>query len=380
MPIFGRFIKYIMQDISALLSQSKLTPWGLPIDTFLSKLAVTTIDGVYQIKLTLGFPLNDNAINLLISTLTEYLQSINFQHNFNISVDIAIKTHKVQSGQKPGKSIKNIIAVASGKGGVGKSITTANLARTLALQGAKVGILDADIYGPSQPLIMDSFDHPITNDKKKIQPLICDGIKMMSIGNLIDINSAIIWRGPMVSGALMQLLNDTDWGELDYLFIDLPPGTGDIQLTMTKKIPITGAVIVTTPHDLSIMDARRAIAMFKKVNIHTIGIVENMSLYRCQSCGHQSSIFGQSSAELSEQFDIEQLGKLPLDPRISSAQNNTITNLLNEDNQVSQAYQNIALKITANIAALPKAIMISMPGVKVEYSERVKKPGVKHVD
>lgn len=369
-----------MQDISALLSQSKLTPWGLPIDTFLSKLAVTTIDGVYQIKLTLGFPLNDNAINLLISTLTEYLQSINFQHNFNISVDIAIKTHKVQSGQKPGKSIKNIIAVASGKGGVGKSITTANLARTLALQGAKVGILDADIYGPSQPLIMDSFDHPITNDKKKIQPLICDGIKMMSIGNLIDINSAIIWRGPMVSGALMQLLNDTDWGELDYLFIDLPPGTGDIQLTMTKKIPITGAVIVTTPHDLSIMDARRAIAMFKKVNIHTIGIVENMSLYRCQSCGHKSSIFGQSSAELSEQFDIEQLGKLPLDPRISSAQNNTITNLLNEDNQVSQAYQNIALKITANIAALPKAIMISMPGVKVEYSERVKKPGVKHVD
>ena len=223
-------------------------------------------------------PLSAKSIDLLISALTDYLDSSNLKHNFAVAVDIAINTHKVQSGQKPWQSIKNIIAIASGKGGVGKSVTTANLARILALQGAKVGILDADIYGPSQPLIMGSFDHPITNDKKKIQPLVCDGIKMMSIGNLIDINSAIIWRGPMVSGALMQLLNDTDWGVLDYLFIDLPPGTGDIQLTMTKKIPITGAVIVTTPHDLSIMDARRAIAMFKKVNIHTIGIIEKHEL------------------------------------------------------------------------------------------------------
>lgn len=360
-----------MQDISALFLESKLTIFGLPLEKFLSKLVVTVTDDTYHIKLTIGFPLKTYSLNSLISLLTEYLKSINFQYNFSISIDIAIKPHRVQSGQKPGKFIKNIIAIASGKGGVGKSITTANLARTLALENAKVGILDADIYGPSQPLIMDSFDYPMTNDKKKIQPLVCDGIKMMSIGNLININSAIIWRGPMVSGALMQLLNDTDWGELDYLLIDLPPGTGDIQLTMTKKIPITGVVVVTTPDDLSLIDCRRAITMFKKVNIHIIGIIENMSFYECESCSHQIPIFGKegSISKLSEQFKIKKLGAIPLIPQISQVRKNPFTNSLNQDGNIIKIYQDITLKITTNISDLPKAIMISIPGIKIEHSD-----------
>ena len=346
-----------MQDIYALLSKSKLRPLGLPIKFFLSELKVTSIHDRYQIRLKLGFPLSSKSIDSLILTLTEYFRRIDFKHDFNISVDIVIHRHKVQSGQSPFKSIKNIIAIASGKGGVGKSVTTANIARTLALQNAKIGILDADIYGPSQPLIMNLFDYPSINDQKKIDPLVCDGIKMMSIGNLIDINSAIIWRGPMVSRALMQLLNNTDWGEIDYLFIDLPPGTGDIQLTIAKKVPITGTVIITTPNDLSILDARRAIAMFRKIDIYTIGIIENMSFYNCESCGHQSSIFGQSTMEkLSKKFDIEQLGTLPLYPEISNNQNNI---LLGYDNIISIAYHNIALKIVTKIAAIPKEITIS---------------------
>ncbi|MFZ9034667.1 MAG: Mrp/NBP35 family ATP-binding protein [Francisellaceae bacterium] len=281
-----------------------------------------------------------------------------------------IVAHKVQAGVPLISGIKNIIAVASGKGGVGKSTTAANLAVSLAKKGASVGLLDADIYGPSQPLIMGNDDNPTTTDKKKIEPLICHEVKMISIGNLIEADTAVIWRGPMVSGALMQLLNDTNWGSLDYLIIDLPPGTGDIQLTMTKKIPVTAAVVVTTPQDLSMMDAARAIAMFNKVGVHVAGIIENMSLYHCPQCGSDSPIFGEQAADqLCEQFKIPLLGRLPLSMAIRQAADRGVPSAVHDNSAESQAYRGIADELYKIIEHLPKAMMTRMPGIKVEYSK-----------
>ena len=341
---------------------------GLPAKSFLNNMQVIEQGGVVNIQLRLGFFLNVTQVDRVIAQLSDYLYAQNMTQAFEFSVRCDVITHKVQSGLKPIKGIKNIIAIASGKGGVGKSTTTANLAIALQKMGARVGILDADIYGPSQPLIMGSFDNPKTNDKKKIEPLLRHGVKMISVGNLIDQNSAIIWRGPMVSGALMQLLNDTNWGELDYLFIDLPPGTGDIQLTMTKKIPLTAAVTVTTPQDLSLIDAKRAIAMFNKLDIHVAGIIENMSVHICQNCGTESAIFGAHGAErLAKAFNLPFLGALPLDIVIREDADKGEPTAI-KDNQIAKFYENIALKLAANIAKLPKAMLINMPGVKVEFS------------
>jgi ATP-binding protein involved in chromosome partitioning len=210
-------------------------------------------------------------------------------------------------------NVKNIIAIASGKGGVGKSTTAVNLALAFAQSGFRAGILDADIYGPSQPLMLGVKEKPVTKDKKII-PILQHGIQSMSIGYLIDEKAPMVWRGPMVSMALQQLLYDTEWDNLDYLIIDLPPGTGDVQLTLAQKIPVTGAVIVTTPQDLALLDARRACEMFKKVNVPVLGVIENMSLHTCSQCGHQEHIFGKGGGEhLAKQYGIELLGSLPLD-------------------------------------------------------------------
>lgn len=214
-------------------------------------------------------------------------------------------------------NVKNIIAVASGKGGVGKSTTAVNLALALMQEGARAGILDADIYGPSVPLMLGINVRPEVREQKKMLPVIAHGIQSMSIGYLIDENAPMIWRGPMVSGALQQLLNDTLWDNLDYLIIDLPPGTGDIQLTLAQKIPVSGAVIVTTPQDLALLDARRAYEMFRKVNVPVLGIVENMSLHICSQCGHIEPIFGEGGGQqMAQQYDVALLGALPLDLQI----------------------------------------------------------------
>ncbi|MFC4891690.1 Mrp/NBP35 family ATP-binding protein [Pseudofrancisella aestuarii] len=275
---------------------------------------------------------------------------------------------KVQEGQKLLPNIKNIILVASGKGGVGKSTVTTNLASAFSKMGAKVGILDADIYGPSQPTLLGLKDNPKTTDKKKIIPLENYGIKMISIGNLIDSDSAIIWRGPIVSRALMQLLNDTDWGELDYLFLDLPPGTGDIQLTISKNIPVTGVVIVTTPQDLSLIDAKRAIAMFDKVNIKTLGIVENMSYYICPKCGNSEHIFGEDGAfSLCGKYNVEFLGSLPLhkDIRLNS-DNGKPYMTLGKDDTINDSYISVAENLLNEIDKLPKASSLDSIGIKLE--------------
>lgn len=275
---------------------------------------------------------------------------------------------KVQKGQKLLPNIKNIILVASGKGGVGKSTVTSNLAVSFAKMGVKVGVLDADIYGPSQPTLFDLKQNPNTTDKKKIIPLENHGVKMISIGNLIDPDSAVIWRGPIVSRALMQLLNDTDWGELDYLFLDLPPGTGDIQLTISKNMPVTGAVVVTTPQDLSLIDAKRAVAMFNKVDIKTLGVIENMSYYICPKCGHNDHIFGEDGAHLlCGKNNIEFLGNLPLhkDIRENADLGKPYVSLEKDDN-INSSYMTVAENLVNEIEKLPKASSLDSIGVKLE--------------
>lgn len=225
-----------------------------------------------------------------------------------------IHPRETQPGTQIIPGIKNIIAIASGKGGVGKSTVTANLALALASLGARVGVLDADIYGPSQPTLLGAVgEKPATLEGKKMAPIITQGIQTMSIGYLVDPDAAMIWRGPMVSGALQQMINDTAWDKVDYLLVDLPPGTGDIQLTMAQKIPVTGALIVTTPQDLALLDARKAYHMFRKVNIDVLGVIENMANHTCSQCGHQEAIFGQGGADrMARQYDLPLLAQLPL--------------------------------------------------------------------
>ncbi len=249
-------------------------------------------------------------------------------------------------------NIKNIIAIASGKGGVGKSTTAVNLALALSQEGARTGILDADIYGPSQPLMLGVTTRPDMKDKKTMFPVMAHGIQSMSIGYLIDETSSMVWRGPMVSMALQQLLNDTLWDNLDYLVIDLPPGTGDIQLTLAQKIPVTGAVIVTTPQDLALLDARRAYEMFRKVNVPVLGIIENMSLHICSQCGHQEPIFGTGGGmQMAEQYAIELLGKLPLDIHIrEQADNGKPTVIAEPESANTLLYRDIAKRIMTKLA------------------------------
>lgn len=244
--------------------------------------------------------------------------------------------------------VKNILAIASGKGGVGKSTTTVNLALAFSKKGMRVGILDADIYGPSIPLMLGALKRPEVTPDKKIHPVMVHGIQSMSIGYLVDEKAPMAWRGPMATGALQQLLNDTLWDNLDYLIIDLPPGTGDIQLTLAQKIPVIAAVIVTTPQDLALLDARRAYEMFQKVKVPVLGIIENMSSHICSHCGHAESIFGQGGGQkMAEQYHIPLLGQLPLDIRIrEETDSGRYTN-----NPNAKLYENIAEEIIEKLAS-----------------------------
>ena len=234
-----------------------------------------------------------------------------------VNVSSRVVAHAVQRGVKLIPGIKNIIAVASGKGGVGKSTTAVNLALALAAEGAQVGVLDADIYGPSQPMMLGIAGRPESKDGKSLEPMEGHGVQAISIGFLIDVDTPMVWRGPMVTQALEQLLKDTRWRDVDYLVVDLPPGTGDIQLTLAQKVPVTGAVIVTTPQDIALIDARKGFKMFEKVGIPILGVVENMSYHRCPKCGHESHIFGAGGAErMAREYGSEVLGALPLDEAI----------------------------------------------------------------
>jgi ATP-binding protein involved in chromosome partitioning len=279
-----------------------------------------------------------------------------------------VESHAVQAGLKPLPQIKNIIAVASGKGGVGKSTTAVNLALALTAEGARIGILDADIYGPNQPQMLGVRQKPESKDGKSLEPVMRYGIQSMSIGYLIDQDTPMVWRGPMVTTALQQLLNDTRWDNLDYLIIDMPPGTGDIQLTLAQKIPVSGAVIVTTPQDIALLDARKGIAMFQKVNVPVLGIVENMSIHICSQCGYPESIFGEGGGEqLAKQYDVELLGSLPLDKRIrEQADSGKPTVVAEPDGAISRIYRKIAHRVVDKLASQAKNYASKFPKIVIE--------------
>jgi ATP-binding protein involved in chromosome partitioning len=286
--------------------------------------------------------------------VTDKLATIPGIGSVNVDVSSKIVSHSVQRGVKLIPGVKNIIAVASGKGGVGKSATAVNLALALAAEGASVGILDADIYGPSQPQMLGITGRPESLDGKNLEPMMAHGIQAMSIGLLVDTDSPMVWRGPMVTQALQQLLNETRWHDVDYLIIDMPPGTGDIQLTLAQKVPVTGAVIVTTPQDIALLDARKGLKMFEKVGIPIIGIVENMSTHICSSCGHEEHIFGAGGGDkMCKDYSTELLGSLPLDIKIREQTDaGRPTVVADPDGQVADIYRSIARRIAVKVDEL----------------------------
>ncbi|MGA8863025.1 MAG: iron-sulfur cluster carrier protein ApbC [Gallionella sp.] len=288
-----------------------------------------------------------------------------------VSVNVSSKVvpHAVQRGVKLVEGVKNIIAVASGKGGVGKSTTAVNLALALAAEGARVGVLDADIYGPSQPTMLGISGQPKSVDGKSLEPMMNHGLQAMSIGFMIDgDDTPMVWRGPMVTQALDQLLHQTRWDNLDYLVVDLPPGTGDIQLTLAQKVPVTGAVIVTTPQDIALMDARKGLKMFEKVGIKIIGIVENMSTHICSKCGHEEHIFGAGGGEkMCADYKVEFLGGLPLDIRIrEQADSGNPTVAADPDGKIAKTYKQIARRIAVKIADMAQDHSAAFPKIVVQ--------------
>ena len=271
----------------------------------------------------------------------------------------AVTPRQVQAGLSPNPRIRNVIAVGSGKGGVGKSTTTVNLALALQAESARVGILDADVYGPSIPAMLGLSGKPESPDNKSIEPMRAFGIETMSIGFLVEADAPMIWRGPMATSALTQLFNDTRWDDLDYLLVDLPPGTGDIQLTLAQKIPVAGAVIVTTPQDIATLDARKALAMFQKVNVHVLGIVENMAVHVCSQCGHKEHLFGEGGGQrMAAQYGVPLLGSLPLDIGIREQGDvGRPVVVAAPDSAVAQAYRQAARSMVAQLELRPRASM-----------------------
>ncbi|MGR9117206.1 MAG: iron-sulfur cluster carrier protein ApbC [Gammaproteobacteria bacterium] len=329
--------------------------------------SIVTDGADINIKLELGYPAK-RYLEELKDAVRAHLQSLESVGNIHIDVSVKIVSHAVQQGLKPLPGVKNIIAVASGKGGVGKSTTAVNLALALTSEGANVGILDADIYGPSIPTMLGQSGYPDSVDGKTMLPKMSFGLQTNSIGYLIDADQPMIWRGPMVTGALQQLLKETRWNDLDYLIIDLPPGTGDIQLTLAQQIPVSGAVIVTTPQDIALIDAQRGLGMFEKVNVPVLGIVENMSIHICSNCGHEEAIFGEGGgAAMAEKNHVALLGSLPLDIAIRKfADSGRPTVVADPDGRAAAIYRAIARKMAAKLALKAKDFSSKFPNIVVQ--------------
>jgi ATP-binding protein involved in chromosome partitioning len=327
-----------------------------------------SVDGSnITVELLLGYPAKSQheALRTLVQNKLAALPGVG---KTTVNITHKIASHAVQRGVKLIPGVKNIIAVASGKGGVGKSTTAVNLALALAAEGAQVGILDADIYGPSQPMMLGISGRPESKDGKTLEPLEAFGVQAMSIGFLIDTDTPMVWRGPMVTQALEQLLKDTNWRDLDYLIVDLPPGTGDIQLTLAQKVPVTGAVIVTTPQDIALIDARKGLKMFEKVGVPIVGVVENMSMHVCSNCGHAEAIFGEGGAvKMCKDYNVPFLGGLPLDIRIrEQADSGRPTVVADPDGQIAAVYKEIARKTAVFVAQRVEDFSAKFPSIVVQ--------------
>ena len=342
-------------------------------DTLASGQAVRSVEarGARVVaKIALGFPVGGYA-NEFTQAVAAHLRAAAIDTPVDVELESDIRAHSVQKQLKPLSGIKNIVAVASGKGGVGKSTVAANLALAWAAQGARVGLLDADIYGPSQPLMLGlEGQRPSSPDGKTLTPLKNHGVTAMSIGFLVDAEQPMVWRGPMVTQALTQLLSETQWGELDYLVVDMPPGTGDIQLTLSQKVPVSGAVIVTTPQDIALADARKGLKMFEKVSVPVLGIIENMSLHVCTNCGHVEHIFGAGGGErMAEQYGVPLLGELPLDAKIrEEADGGRPTVIAAPDTERARAYFDTARRTAGALARRARDRSSLFPKIVVEES------------
>jgi ATP-binding protein involved in chromosome partitioning len=319
------------------------------------------------VEILLGYPAKSQVAPIR-EEITKALKAIPGVGGAQVDVQIKIVSHAVQRGVKLVPNVKNIIAVASGKGGVGKSTVAVNLALALAAEGASVAVLDADIYGPSQPTMLGIRGRPESKDGKTLQPMEGHGLQAMSIGFLIDTETPMVWRGPMVTQALEQLLNETQWRDVDYLVVDLPPGTGDIQLTLAQRVPVTGAIIVTTPQDIALIDARKGLKMFEKVGIPILGIVENMSTHVCSKCGHEEHIFGEGGGDrMGKDYNIEMLGSLPLDIHIrEQADSGKPTVVSDPDGRISQTYKQIARRVAVKIAERAQDHSAAFPKIVVQ--------------
>ena len=330
--------------------------------------ALSDSQSEWVVRVQVGYPIG-RATGEIQARIAAALAPVAGETPVRVEVTSVIDAHVVQRNLPLLKGVKNLIAVASGKGGVGKSSTAVNLALGLAQQGARVGLLDADIYGPSIPQMLGAGGRqPHSPDGKHIEAIEAHGIKLMSIGFLVDVDAPMVWRGPMVTSALEQLLRDTLWDELDYLVVDMPPGTGDIQLTLAQKVPVTGSVIVTTPQDIALLDARKGIRMFEKVGVPILGIVENMSVHICSHCGHAEPIFGEGGGEsLGADFQVPLLGQLPLDLRIRQGLDaGQPIVAADPESPISQQYRDIALRVAGAIAARARDMSHKFPKIVVE--------------
>ncbi len=326
----------------------------------------TVSDGDVAFDVELGYPAKSQMAEFR-KALIAAAKTVPGVNNVSVNITTKVLAHAVQRGVQLLPGVKNIVAVASGKGGVGKSTTAVNLALALAAEGASVGLLDADIYGPSVPMMMGITGRPQSEDGKTMEPMENYGVQVMSIGFLVAQDEAMIWRGPMATQALDQLLRQTNWKDLDYLIVDLPPGTGDIQLTLSQRVPMTGAVIVTTPQDIALLDARKAIKMFEKVGVPILGIVENMAVHVCSNCGHIEHIFGADGGKnMAAEYQMDYLGALPLDMQIRlQADNGKPTVVSDPDSEVARLYKAVARKVAVSIAAKNKDFSSKFPSITI---------------
>jgi ATP-binding protein involved in chromosome partitioning len=354
-------------DIRTALAQVIDPNTGVDFVTAKAVRKITVNEDCVAVDIELGYPARTQH-EALAALVREAAAAVPGVVRVEVKVTQRIVSHAVQRGVKLIPGVKNIVAIASGKGGVGKSTTAVNLALALAAEGAAVGVLDADIYGPSQPTMLGIAGRPESKDGKTLEPMEAHGVQSMSIGYLIDADTPMVWRGPMVTQALEQLLRDTNWRELDYLIVDMPPGTGDIQLTLAQKVPVTGALIVTTPQDIALMDARKGLKMFEKVGIPIVGIVENMSVHICSNCGHVEHIFGEGGAQrMCADFGVPFLGSLPLDIHIrEQADSGKPSVAADPDGKVADIYRGIARRTAIFVAQKAADFSNRFPTIKVQ--------------